>query len=246
MSELIKINWLAVVSGLLWITGLSIALAGLCRMEFLFLKHKKSIIPGDFRKNLFSKRLFLMSAVLVVIGGLLTLFKMPSSHLLVTKLLNVDETKCIHMDREEELSFSIKDLKLDPLNRAHKRNRTDIRDNAAVLFYSGFIKTPIIKFEAGDHIIVFNARGSDAWGKFSILKIEFETLDRGDYLTAKKSKYIQLTGKMKPWSLGFKVERPVIGRVTLSFVNDDLEPGLKKDRNAWIKDIKIKKGTRTP
>ena len=51
---------------------------------------------------------------------------------------------------------------------------------------------------------------------------------------------------MKPWSLGFKVETPVIGRVTLSFVNDDLEPGLKKDRNAWVKNIKIKKGTQTP
>ncbi len=246
MIELIKINWLAVVSGLLWITGLSLALAGLCRMEFLFLKHKKPIIPEDSRKSFFSKKLFLMSAVLMVIGGLLTLFKMPSSHLLVTKLLNVDETKCIHMDGEKELAFSIKDLKLDPLNRAHKRNRTDIRDNTAVLFYSGFIKTPVIEFEAGDYVTVFYARGSKAWEEFSILKIEFETLDPSYYLTAKKSKYIQLTGKMKPWALGFKVETTVIGRLKLSFVNDDLEPGLKKDRNAWIKDIKIKKRIRTP
>lgn len=246
MIELIKINWLAVVSGLLWITGLSLAVAGLYRMKFLFLKLKKSLIPKDSRESSFSKRLFLMSAVLVVTGGLLTLFKMPSSHLLVTKLLNVDETKCIHMDREEELAFSVKDLKLDPLNRAHKRNRTDVRDNTAVLFYSGYIKTPVIKFEAGDYVTVFDARGSKAWEEFSMLKIEFETLDPGDYLTAKKSKYIQLTGNMKPLSLVFKVETPVIGRVKLSFVNDDLEPGLIKDRNAWVKDIKIKKETRTP
>jgi hypothetical protein len=246
MNELVKINWLAVVSGLLWITGLSLAVAGLCRMKFLFLKLKKSLIPGDSGKNFFSKKLFIMSAVLVVTGGLLTLFKMPSSHLLVTKLLNVDETKCIHMDTEKELAFSVKDLKLDPLNRAHKRNRTDIRDNTAVLFYSGYIKTPVIKFGPGDYVIVFDARGSKAWEVFSILKIEFETLGPGDYLTTRASKYIQLTGKMKPWSLAFKVETPVIGRVTLSFVNDDLEPGLKKDRNAWIKDIKIKKGTQTP
>jgi len=246
MIELIKINWLAVVSGLLWVTGLSLAVAGLCRMKFLFLKLKKSLIPKDSCKNFFSKRLFLISAVLVVTGGLLTLFKMPSSHLLVTKLLNVDETKCIHMDMEKELAFSVKDLKLDPLNRAHKRNRTDIRDNTAVLFYSGYIKTPVIKFEAGDYVTVFYARGSKAWEEFSILKIEFETLAPNQYLIPKKSKYISLTNKMKPWSLGFKVETPVIGRVTLLFVNDDLEPGLKKDRNAWIKDIQIKKGTQTP
>jgi len=39
----------------------------------------------------------------------------------------------------------------------------------------------------------------------------------------------------------FRVNRPGIGRVRISFVNDDLEPGGKRDRNAWIKDIKILK-----
>ncbi len=242
MSELIKINWIAVVSGLLWITGISLGLAGFSRMEFLFLRHKKAMAPGDSREDFFSKRLFLICVVLIVVGGLLNLFKMPSENLLVTRLSNVDETKCININMGEELAFSHKDLKLDPLNRKHKRNRTGIRDNTAVLFYDGYIKTPFIKFEAGYYVINFDARGSKAWEEFSILKIEFETLDPNQYLIAKNSKYIQLTRKMKSWSMGCKVEAPIIGRVKVSFVNDDLEPGGKRDRNAWVKDIKIRKG----
>jgi hypothetical protein len=239
MSELIKINWIAVVSGLLWITGLSLALAGFCRMEFLFLRHKKAMTLEDFRKDFFSKRLFLIFIVLIVVGGVLNLFKVPSENLLVTKLVNVDEAECINIMMEEKLAFLNKDLKLDPLNRKHKRNRSDIRDNTAVLFYDGYIKTPFIKFEAGYYVINFDARGSEAWEEFSILKIEFETLVPNHYLIAKSSIYIQLTSKMKPWSMGCQVEAPIIGRVKVSFVNDDLEPGGKRDRNAWIKDIKI-------
>jgi hypothetical protein len=237
MSELIKINWIVVVAGLLWITGLSLALAGFCRMAFLFLRDKKAMASGGSRESFFSKRLFLISAVLIVTGGVLNFFKMPSENLLVTKLVNVDEATCIKM--EEELAFLHKDLSLNRLNRKHKQNRTDVRDNTAVLFYDGYIKTPFIKFEKGYYVINFDAWGSKAWEEFSILKIEFETLDPNRYLTAKKSKYIQLTRKMKSWSMEFQVEAPIIGRVKVSFVNDDLEPGGKRDRNAWVKDIKI-------
>ena len=196
--------------------------------------------PGDSQENFFSKRLFLICVILIVTGVLLNLFKMPSENLLVTKLSNVDETKCIKMG--EELAFSHKDLNLNRLNRKHKRNRTDIRDNTVVLFYDGYIKTPFIKFEEGYYVINFDARGSKAWEEFSILKIEFERLDPNHYLIAKKSKYIQLTRKVKPWSMEFWVEAPIIGRVKVSFVNDDLEPGGKRDRNAWVKNIKIRKG----
>ncbi len=198
------------------------------------------MVPGDSRGNYFSKKLFLICGVLIVTGVVLNFFKLPSENLLVAKLSDVDETKCITMG--EELAFFHKDLNLNRLNRKHKHNRTGIRDNTAALFYDGYIKTPFIKFEKGDYLVNFDARGSEAWEEFSILKIDFETLDLNRFLLVKNSKYIQLTREMKPWSMEFKVKAPIIGRVKVSFVNDDLEPGGKRDRNAWVKDIKIRKG----
>lgn len=222
MHEIVIINWTLLVSFFLWVTGLAVILSGLAVMK------KRKI-----------KKAIIISAILIVAGGVLYLFKMPTHNLLVSRVSVVDKEKCMPVG--DGLAFAVQDLGLDALNRGHKRNTTGIMDNTAALFYGGFLKTPFIIFPEGDYVVVFHARGSRAKEEYAILKVEFEQLDDADYLITEESRYIPLNKSMRRWLTGFRVNRPGIGRVKISFVNDDLEPGGKRDRNAWIKDIKILK-----
>lgn len=206
----------------LWVTGFAVLLAALVAMK------KRKI-----------KMVIIVCAVIIVAGGVSYLFKMPSDKLLVSRVSVVDKEKCIPVGGG--LSFTVQDLGLDALNRAHKRNTTGLKDNTAALFYGGYIKTPFIVFPAGDYAVVFHARGTRAKEEYAILKVEFEQLDGSNYLITEESRYIPLNKSMRRWLTPFRVNRPGIGRVKISFVNDDLEPGSKRDRNAWIKDIKILK-----
>jgi len=222
MNEIVKINWMVLASFFLWVTGFALLLAALVVMK----------------KRKLKKAIFI-SVVLIVAGGVLYFFKMPSDKLLVSRVSVVDIDKCIPVDGG--LSFAVRDLGLDALNRGHKRNTTGLRDNTAALFYGGYIKTPFITFPGGDYAVVFHARGTRAKEEYAILKVEFEHLDDANYLITEESRYIPLNKSMRRWVTPFRVNRPGIGRVKISFVNDDLEPGSKRDRNAWIKDIKILK-----
>ncbi|MDQ1349847.1 MAG: hypothetical protein QG657_148, partial [Acidobacteriota bacterium] len=69
---------------------------------------------------------------------------------------------------------------------------------------------------------------------------EFERLE-GEYLISRVRRFIVLTPDMRKWEMRFPVKEQSIGRVKISFVNDDLEAGGKRDRNVWIKDIVINK-----
>ena len=213
---------MVLASFFLWVTGFAVLLAALVLMEKR--KIKKAIIT---------------SIVLIVAGGVSYLFKMPSDKLLVSRVSVVDRDKCLPVDGG--LSFAVRDLGLDALNRGHRRNTTGIRDNTAALFYGGYIKTPFITFPEGDYAVVFHARGTRAKEEYAILKVEFDQLDNADYLVTEESRYIPLNKSMRRWLTPFRVNRPGIGRVKISFVNDDLEPGSKRDRNAWIKDVKVLK-----
>ncbi len=222
MHEIVKINWMPLVSFFLWVTGFAVILSALVVMK------KRKL-----------KTAIIISIVLIIAGGVLYLFKMPSHKLLVPGVSAVDKEKCMPVGNG--LAFAVEDLGLDALNRGHKRNTTAIKDNTAALFYGGYIKTPFITFPGGDYVVVFHARGSRAKEEYAILKVEFEQLDNTNYLITEESRYIPLSNLMQRWVTGFHVNRPGIGRLKISFVNDDLEPGGKRDRNAWIKDIKILK-----
>jgi len=206
----------------LWVTGLAVLIAALVVMG------KRKI-----------KKAIVLSVILIVAGGVSYLFKMPSDRLLISRVSVVDKGKCIPVDGG--MAFVVRDLGLDALNRGHKRNTTDIKDNTAALFYGGYIKTPFITFPEGDYAVVFHARGTRAKEEFAILKVEFEQLNNAGYLLTEESRYIPLNKSMRRWLTPFRVNRPGIGRVKISFVNDDLEPDGKRDRNAWIKDVKILK-----
>ncbi|MCP4156068.1 MAG: hypothetical protein GY757_50580, partial [bacterium] len=121
-------------------------------------------------------------------------------------------------------------------------NTTEIIAQTAALFFEGDIKTPLVKFKGGHYTLNFTARGSKAWDEYSILRVDYRELDENNYLLLKKSAYVNLTATMEHYQIPFQTTnttQSAIGRLEISFVNDDLEPGGKKDRNAWVKEIKI-------
>lgn len=210
----------------LWIFGAAIILALLTIMQFSRSPRKAPI------------KIFGVSVGLIILGLLMLHFKMPTTKLLVSKLSGLNESglvTCI-----DTVSFPVSAIKMDELNGRHERNTTDILDDTLALFYDGFIVTPLLKFKPGTYMVEFKARGTKALDEYAIVKIEFEKLV-GQYLIVKAHKFIVSSKVMSRHGMEFRVEDDSIGRIKVSFVNDDLETGGKKDRNVWIKDIAVSK-----
>lgn len=235
MNELVNINWTAVAAGLLWITGFGLGIVGI----------SLALVRGNGKttaeRKRFAKKLYIAGAVLIAYGGLLSLFDLPSHNLLVTKVEKIRPSECLEVG--DGLEFTVEELHLDPLNRKYKQNRSEIKDNTAALFNGGSIKTPCIRFEPGFHVIGFDARGTFALDEYAILKVELSIPDENGYLQAVTSQYIHLTEKMRPYAVTANIPAGAAGRVKISFVNDDFVLKGKKDRNAWVKDISIRKGS---
>ncbi len=222
MIEVVKINWVLMAAHACWILGGAMIAAVLSIMEF----------NRSSRKPI---KLLWVSAGLIVLGVLLINFKIPTSKLLVSRVSNLNEAGLVSC--EDSIAFPVKELQLDGLNGRHKRNTRDIIDNTLALFYDGFIRTPLVKFKPGDYMVEFKARGTRALDEYAAVKVEFECLE-GHYLIVKQTKFIVLNPVMKKREMRFRVEESSVGRIKISFVNDDLVPG-KEDRNAWIKNISI-------
>lgn len=223
MIEVVKINWVLMAGHACWILGAAIMAAILSIMEFARFSRKPT-------------KLLWVSAGLIVVGILLINFKIPTSKLLVSRVSGLDEAGLVSC--EDSIAFQVKELQLDGLNGRHKRNTRDIIDNTLALFYDGYIRTPLVKFKPGEYMVGFEARGTRALDEYAAVKVEFERLE-GHYLIVKQAKLIVLNPVMKKREVRFRVKEPSIGRIKISFVNDDLVPG-KEDRNVWIKNISIK------
>lgn len=222
MMEVVKINWVLMAAHACWILGAAMIAVVLTIMEF----------NRSARKPI---KLLWVSTGLIVVGILLLNFKIPTAKLLVSKVSNLDEAGLVSC--EDSIAFQVKELQMDGLNGRHKRNTRDIIDNTLALFYDGFIRTPLVKFEPGEYMVGFEARGTRALDEYATVKVEFERLE-GRYLIVKQAKFIVLNPVMKKREMRFRVKEPSIGRIKISFVNDDLVPG-KRDRNVWLKNISI-------
>ncbi|HLP57538.1 MAG TPA: hypothetical protein VK186_01855 [Candidatus Deferrimicrobium sp.] len=224
MIEIVKINWILIVAHAGWLLGAAIILTLLAIMEF-------SRSPRQIPVKMFG-----VSFGLIVFGFLLLNFKIPTSKLLVSRITGLNEaglSACVN-----SLSFPVSDIKMDELNGRHERNSTDIVDNTLALFYDGFMVTPLVKFNPGEYMVEFKARGTKALDEYATVKVEFEKLE-GQYLIVKTHRFIILSKAMEKHGMKFPVENDGIGRIKITFVNDDLESGGKKDRNVWLKDISL-------
>jgi hypothetical protein len=231
MIEIVKINWVLMAGHACWVLGAAAILTLLTVMEFSRSNRKVPV------------KMFGVSAVsvgLIVLGVLLLNFKIPTSKLLVSRVTGLNEAALESCDTS--VTFPVSDIKMDELNGRHERNTTAILDNTLALFYDGFLYTPLLKFKAGEYVVEFKARGTKALDEYAAVKVEFEQLE-GQYLIVKTRRFIVLTSSMEKRDMKFSVTGPGIGRIKISFVNDDLEAGGKKDRNVWIKDIGVKCST---
>lgn len=229
MIEIVKINWVLMAGHACWVLGAAIILTLLSVMEFSRSSRKSPV------------KMFGVSAAsvgLIVLGVLLLNFKIPTSKLLVSRVTGLNEGALVTCDTS--VSFPVSDIKMDELNGRHERNTTAILDNTLVLFYDGFMVTPLVKFKPGEYVVDFKARGTKALDEYAAVKVEFERLE-GEYLISRVQRFIVLTPDMRKWEMRFPVNESCIGRIKISFVNDDLEAGGKRDRNVWIKDILINK-----
>lgn len=224
MIEIVKINWVLMAGHACWVLGASIILTLLAIMEF----------SRSSRK--FSMKMFGVSVGLIMLGVLLLNFRIPTSKLLVSRVSDLNEAALGVCDTS--VSFLVSDIKMDELNGRHERNTTAIVDNTLALFYDGFMYTPLLKFKPGEYVVEFSARGTRALDEFATVKVEFECLE-GQYLIPGVQRFMVLTRDMKKWEMRFPVKESCIGRIKISFVNDDLEAGGKRDRNVWVKDIVI-------
>ena len=230
MIEIVKINWVLMAAHAFWIVGASIILALLTTMQFSRSSHKVPI------------KLFGLSVGMIVLGILLLSFKIPTSKLLVSRITGLNEAALGTCD--SPVSFPVNAIKMDELNGRHERNTTAILDNTLALFYDGFLYTPLLTFKPGEYVVGFNARGTKALDEYATIKVEFEKLE-GQYLIPRFQQFMVMTSDMKKYEMKFPVKEQSIGRIRISFVNDDLETGGKKDRNVWIKDINITKITKS-
>lgn len=224
MIEIVKINWVLMAGHACWVLGAAVILTLLAIMEF---SHSPRKVPV---------KMFGVSVGLIVLGVLLLNFKIPTSKLLVSRVTGLNEATLKACDTS--VSFAVSDIKMDELNGRHERNTTAILDSTLALFYDGFMVTPLLKFKQGEYVVEFKARGTKALDEYAAVKVEFEKLE-GQYLIVKTRSFIVLTSSMEKREMKFSVTEPGIGRIKISFVNDDLEAGGKKDRNVWIKDIGI-------
>ena len=240
MFETIQINWLLLSAPFLWILGLAVVLALLGLMEFL--KASKGIERGDFFKKPLFKIGIAVSIGLIFSGFILGLFRIPSDHLIAVKVKERERGsrfKCVKM--EERLSFSPGELKMNGQNKSHPLNNEGMKDNTMVLFWDGFIRTPFIQFRPGDYRIEFRARGSKAEEEYSKIKVEFEVPDEKGYLVTQEVKYIELSGGMKDYGMDFQVKTGTIGRIRVVYFNDLYVPEVKRGRDVWIRDVKVRK-----
>lgn len=223
MNEIIEINRFLLVSALLWVTGLAL----------LIVVFSQAVFYRD--RRYLSVKILLTGAVLIAAGIVSNIFRIPTYKLLVTRVvgLNAEHVPVCDSDRE----FSLKELSIDPHNKSHKRNSTQVIDNTAALFYNGYIKLPVMKFGEGEYRLEFTARGTDAMDEYAILEVEFESLGSNGYLLPRRLEYITLNRMERIYAVPFVVERETVGRLKISFVNDDLEESGKRDRNAWVKGI---------
>ncbi|MCP4216685.1 MAG: hypothetical protein GY765_18680 [bacterium] len=233
MQEVIKINWVPVLSGLMCVSGLALLLA-----EFCIGKFSKNGAAGK------PKTPRLIAAVLLPAGLLLYPFKMPTDNIFVTRIVSMDSSKTLTF-AGEVLSFQVPDLTLDRFNRKHKDNSSHIKDNTAALFYDGYMETPPVNFDKGSYQITFWARGSRVNDQYAILKIQVRMPDKNGYLLAPTTEYHELTGKMEHYVIPMEVPVSTVGWITISFVNDFdagqawIKDKKHSDRNAWVKDITI-------
>jgi hypothetical protein len=234
MREIIEINWWAIVSGLLWITGLALILSLFCIIEFI--RNKKVSDSQINLKKGFVRRILALGIGLVVLGILTSFLGMPTNRLLVSTFKNIQKSSIMN---HQDMSYKPQDFTIDPLNRGYKQNTTRIRDNTIVLFNDGFIKTPLRRFPVNNFKVTFRARGSRALDEYSIILVEYQKLVKDLYLVTMESKFYQLAKNFRDYALSFKVGKQAIGRIKITFVNDDLQPRRKRDRNVWIKDITI-------
>jgi hypothetical protein len=224
MTEIVKINWVLMAGHACWVLGTAIILTLLTVMEFSRSNRKVPV------------KMFVVSVGLIVLGVLLLNFRIPTSKLLVSRVTGLNEGTLVSCD--VSVSFPVNDIRMDELNGRHERNTTAILDNTLALFYDGFMVTPLVKFKPGEYAAEFSARGTKALDEYAAVKVEFERLE-GEYLISRVQRFIVLTPDMRKWEMRFPVKEQSIGRIKISFVNDDLEAGGKRDRNVWVKDIGI-------
>jgi hypothetical protein len=227
MNEIIEINRFLLISGLLWVTGLA----------FLIVIFSQAVFYRN--RRYFSKKILLTGGVLIAAGIVLNFFRIPTSKLLVTRAAGI---KIEHVPVfEKEKAFSLKEISIDPLNKSHKRNSTHIVDNTVALFYDGYIKLPLLKFKPGEYRLEFFGRGTDAMDEYAILEVSFDSLNRNHYLIPRRLEYVTLNRMERTYTVLFTIESETVGRLRISFVNDDLDSSGKRDRNAWVRDIRLGK-----
>lgn len=227
MNEIIEINRFLLISGLFWITGFAL----------LIVIFSQTVFYRD--RRYLSMKILLTGIVLIAAGTVLNFFRIPTSKLLVTRAV---ELKVEHVPVfEKDKAFSLKEISIDPLNKSHKRNSTHIVDNTVALFYDGYIKLPLLKFKPGEYCLEFTARGTDAMDEYAILEVSFESLNSNRYLIPRRLEYVTLNRMERTYTVFFTIERETVGRLRISFVNDDLDDTGKRDRNAWVKNISLGK-----
>ena len=238
MNEIIQINWLLLTGPFLWILGIAVTLALLGYMEFL--TSYGQIKRSEFFKKPVFKNGMLISIGLIITGLILYLLKLPSQKLIAVKIekpktFTVTQLPAIEGSRQ----FSPNELEIDPHNKSHVLNNEKMKDNTMVLFWDGYIHTPFVRFKKGDYKLEFEAKGTRAKEEYAKIKVEFDVPDKNNYLITRTVKYIELTGRMKPYRIDFKTETDTIGKIRITYFNDLHVPEEKEGRDVWLKNLTI-------
>lgn len=238
MIETVKINWLLLLSPLLWALGIAAAFT-LLAMWF-FEKRTSGTGFRVFFTSLQVKNWLKVSTALVITGLLLGFFKLPSSRLIAVKVDNPGnkEFKPVTL---QGVHFLPSHLEINAKNKNHVLNNEKMRDNTMVLLWDGYIRSPFLRYPLGDYSFEFEAKGSRAKGEFSALKIELEAPDQNGFLSNRYIWYTALTAKMKTYRLPFPIRDTgvITARIRLTYFNDLYVPETKQGRDVWIKNIRI-------
>jgi hypothetical protein len=228
MIETVQINWLLLASHFAWILGTAILLV---------------LVVLAFHKHRFPAKLIVISASILIIGGIIfQLLFIPSPNLVMVKVVPKDPgTPFLPRISENLHCFNPNDLKMDPMNRSHPINGKERKDNLLTLFWDGHVSTSFITFPKGRYRATFQARGSDANHEFAKIKIEFESPDTHNIMVTRNRSYIELTQLMKHYNLEFICPGETVGRIRISYFNDFQVAGSHKGRDAWIKNICLEK-----
>lgn len=239
MKEILKIDWLLLIAPLLWCTGIAGIIGLLGIMEFK--RFSEHIHPWGFLKSKMSKITFIICFALIFTGFLLTMVKIPPCRLIVRKIENLTPNDISQFQILINREFLPEELMMDPKNHSHLLNSKRRKNDPMVLFWDGYIQTPFLRFDEGDFTIEFLSKGTKADNEWSQIKIQFEIIDKNNFLITKDLKYFNPTDRMSHFRLIFHNETSSVGRIRLVFFNDLYIPDTKEGRDVWIKDLKIVK-----